>query len=176
LKRCTHCKVEKAFDAFYTHPKMADGRLGQCKPCRDSYVAAWVQKNKVRRREIGRASASLNRTPERSAAAFAKWYETAYADPAKRARMKSRVAKRRAVQIAATPSWANEFFIEQAYELAQLRTERLGVKWEVDHIVPLQSDLVCGLHVEHNLRVIPATANRSKKNHWWPQGPMEKSA
>lgn len=63
-----------------------------------------------------------------------------------------------------TPSWANQFFINEIYRLANLRTKVTGIKWHVDHIVPLRSKLVCGLHVEHNLQVIPASANIRKGN------------
>ena len=73
-------------------------------------------------------------------------------------------ALRRARKKHATPAWANSFFIREAYHLAKLRTKATGFKWEVDHIYPLQSDLVCGLHVEHNLQVVPAVLNRSKGN------------
>ncbi len=78
------------------------------------------------------------------------------------------VARRTAQKLLAVPAWANKFFISEAYHLAKLRTEITGFKWHVDHIVPLQSDLVCGLHVEHNLRVIPARDNLTKNNRWWP--------
>jgi len=74
---------------------------------------------------------------------------------------------RRAVSSMATPKWANEFFITEAYHLARLRTKLKtgGVsKWHVDHIVPLKSKLVCGLHVHNNLRVIPAIENLKKRN------------
>jgi hypothetical protein len=74
------------------------------------------------------------------------------------------VARRRAQKKQAIPSWANDFFIKEAYHLAKLRTRMTGFKWEVDHIYPLQSDVVCGLHVENNFQVIPATLNRSKGN------------
>ena len=75
-------------------------------------------------------------------------------------------ANRRALKKNAKPAWANDFFIEEAYELAKLRTEMTGFPWEVDHIVPLQHPMVCGLHVEHNLQVIPRSANRTKSNKW----------
>lgn len=68
-------------------------------------------------------------------------------------------------------AWADDDLITQAYELAQRRTKATGIAWEVDHIVPLTSDLVCGLHWEGNLQVIPAAANLAKKNFWWPQMP-----
>ncbi len=71
---------------------------------------------------------------------------------------------KRAVCRKATPSWANKFFIREAYHLARLRTQSTGVKHHVDHIIPLQSDVVCGLHVENNLRVIPASTNIRKSN------------
>jgi hypothetical protein len=83
----------------------------------------------------------------------------------------ARQARRRALKRKACPAWANQFFIEQAYEIARLRTESTGFEWHVDHIVPLVSDIVCGLHVEHNLRVIPGVINLSKSNRYWPQMP-----
>ena len=40
----------------------------------------------------------------------------------------------------------------------------LSPKFEIDHIVPLQNEQVCGLHTEHNLQVLSRTANRRKAN------------
>ena len=81
------------------------------------------------------------------------------------------VQKRNAAKLKATPIWANEFFIGEAYHLAKVRAKATGVAWHVDHIVPLRSKLVCGLHVEHNLRVIPAFENMTKGNRFWPDMP-----
>ena len=74
--------------------------------------------------------------------------------------------KRRAHKLNATPSWANDFFIEEIYDLAKRRTECLGIPYHVDHIIPLKHPLVCGLHVENNLQVIPAKQNLQKHNHF----------
>ena len=68
-------------------------------------------------------------------------------------------------------AWANDELIAEAYALAQLRTHITGIPWQVDHIVPLNNDLVCGLHCEANLQVIPAVANLAKSNDWWPDMP-----
>ena len=71
------------------------------------------------------------------------------------------------------PAWANRFYIAEAYRLARIRTAATGIKHVVDHIVPLQSPLVCGLHVEANLQVIPESINASKGNRWWKDMPEE---
>ena len=38
------------------------------------------------------------------------------------------------------------------------------IKYEVDHIIPLNNDLVCGLHVASNLQIIPQKKNTVKGN------------
>jgi hypothetical protein len=81
------------------------------------------------------------------------------------------VAQRNASKLKATPKWANRFFIDEIYHLASLRTKYLGKKFHVDHIVPLKSPLVCGLHTEHNLRIILGNDNSSKGNRHWPDMP-----
>jgi len=88
-----------------------------------------------------------------------------------RPRMVAKAKRYKVKKLGATPAWANDFFIQEAYSLAKLREKVCGGKWHVDHIVPLRSKLVCGLHVEHNLRVIPALTNQLKSNKYWPDMP-----
>lgn len=73
-------------------------------------------------------------------------------------------AKYRASQLLATPSWVDLNEIYEVYKQAELLTKELCVSHHVDHIVPLQSKKVCGLHVPWNLRAIPAADNLSKGN------------
>lgn len=76
-------------------------------------------------------------------------------------------AKRRAAQLQRTPKWLSEddlWIIEEAYHLAQLRTQMTGFEWHVDHIIPLQGKKVSGLHVPSNLQVIPSSENVKKSN------------
>jgi len=77
-------------------------------------------------------------------------------------------AKRRAMKLNATPSWSddelNSFIIEEAYSLSRLRSDCTKREWSVDHIIPLNNTLVCGLHVGLNLQVIPAIENSIKSN------------
>jgi len=80
-------------------------------------------------------------------------------------------ANRRAAEKQATPAWADQFIMKEAFHLAKLREKATGFKWHVDHIVPLQSRIVCGLHAHTNIQVIPATVNMSKNNVMWPDMP-----
>jgi hypothetical protein len=78
-------------------------------------------------------------------------------------------AKRRAAKLKRTPEWLTAddlWMIEQAYELAALRTKMFGFPWHVDHNIPLQGKKVSGLHTPYNLRVVPGTENRRKSNHF----------
>ena len=76
-------------------------------------------------------------------------------------------ANRRATKLNATPAWLTDKQKEKTakiYAKAAAMEKRTGVKHHVDHIVPLQGENVCGLHVPWNLQVLTATQNRSKGN------------
>ena len=74
-------------------------------------------------------------------------------------------ARRRAQKFRATPPWANHDRIADIYKDAAYR------QMDVDHIVPLQSKLVCGLHWEGNMQVLTRSQNASKRNRYWPDMP-----
>jgi hypothetical protein len=80
-------------------------------------------------------------------------------------------AQIRAIKLKATPAWANRVAIKLFYRVAAEMERTTGVKHAVDHIVPLISKLVCGLHVQDNLQVLTAKANASKGNYTWPDKP-----
>lgn len=115
--------------------------------------------------------------PEKCVAAITRWAKNNpekraeimrrhQSKPESKARNCARQMKRHARKLQATVPWANEEKILDFYRMAALATEITGEPWEVDHIYPLISDTICGLHVEHNLRVIPAVENRAKGNRW----------
>lgn len=74
------------------------------------------------------------------------------------------VSDRAARKRTQTPKWANPKYIQLFYEGAKIQEQRIGKKVHVDHIVPLQHELVCGLHCEDNLQWLTEEANLAKSN------------
>lgn len=83
-------------------------------------------------------------------------------------------ARRNARKVQATPAWANHLAMQCWYEFAALKTRLTGARWEVDHIVPLRSKLVCGLHTDYNMQAITRRENTNKGNRFWPNMPSLK--
>jgi len=79
---------------------------------------------------------------------------------------------RNARKLGAIPKWADPAKMELFYQEARRMTEITGIPHAVDHIVPLRSELVCGLHCEGNLQILTRTENSIKSNRWWPDMPL----
>lgn len=167
MKQCTKCLLWKPLDGFAVRSSTKSGRQPKCKSCNAVYrslnrvaVSAakqrWSLNNLDRSREIKKSH--FERNKGENLKRMAEWKRN---HPEQRARDN---VKRRVGMSHACVSWANRFFIEEAYRLARLRTEMLGFEWQVDHIVPLRSSQVCGLHVGTNFQVIPASDNMKKGN------------
>jgi hypothetical protein len=74
---------------------------------------------------------------------------------------------RRATKKQATPPWLTKEdreAIRAIYAEAKRRERETGIKQHVDHIIPLQHELVCGLHVPWNLQILTESENVSKGN------------
>ncbi len=82
-------------------------------------------------------------------------------DPAYRNAKNARTNARRAAKLQRTPAWSDLEAIKQIY---LDRPE----DHHVDHIIPLQGELVSGLHVPENLQHLPASENCSKNNAFDP--------
>lgn len=76
--------------------------------------------------------------------------------------------KRYAKKVGATPVWADKNAILAFYKEAARLTAETGIRHQVDHIVPIMSRRVCGLHVHHNLQILDRISNIKKGNRHWP--------
>lgn len=126
-----------------------------------AYVTARNAKAAIYRKENGRP-------PERNNPEVKRKYRQTEKGHAK---ILAHDAKRRAAKMQRTPAWLTDddfWMMEQAYELAVLRTKMFGFSWHVDHIIPMQGKYISGLHVPYNLQVIPGAENISKANKYLP--------
>lgn len=101
--------------------------------------ARWALENKEKRRE-----------------SLSKWQKN------NKAKVTASANRRRSKKLQATPKWSNECAVNFYYENAKLVESKTGKKVHVDHIIPLNGKNVCGLHCEHNLRLMFAEDNLKK--------------
>lgn len=84
-----------------------------------------------------------------------------------RAALTAAEVRRYATKMQATPSWFEREVVEAVYAVAAA-WRSAGFECNVDHMVPLQSKKVSGLHCLSNLNVMPKVANVTKGNRVWP--------
>jgi len=170
-KKCIKCKQSFEGAAFGSH-------VSYCRECYNAWRRQWRRLNpdktsEQRRRAIAKDPECFRRYDKRSylkhrtkrIAKSRRW------NVSNKAAFAARESARRAAQKAATPSWVRRVEIISVYQEAERLSRDTGITHQVDHIVPLISDRVCGLHVPWNLRVITGTENQAKGNRSWPDMP-----
>jgi hypothetical protein len=136
---CTKCLIEKPLSNFYRDRMSLTGYRSDCKTCNTKRTTAYQKQN-----------------PEKATE-----YQRDYYSELGRAIKFAQAAKRRAAKIKATPKWANNETIISIYF-------NCPNNYHVDHIVPLNSPIVCGLHWEQNLEYLSGPENLTKGNYHWP--------
>lgn len=165
MKLCNKCQIEKPFDQFHKDRSKVDNLCTICKVCKIENAKVWAVKNSDRVKISQQKIYDRNKQDPTWVLArqeYGKlWRKT---NSSKHA---SKEAKRRATKLRATPIWLTDqqkAHIERTYKLRAMMSSITGEEYHVDHVVPLKSDVVCGLHVPWNLRVIPAKDNLKKGN------------
>ena len=164
-KPCRTCGVTKLLDNFYNEKKSSDGKMRQCIQCNKIARSVYRQNNREKERVRNRIYGGNNKKLIQNR--VERWRQN---NPGKE-RAKKRM--REIQKINACPPWAQLGSVRKEILAHYLHAEWLESvteeKMHVDHIVPLCSDFVCGLHVPANLMVLSAKDNQSKNAYWWPE-------
>lgn len=180
-KHCPTCGIVKPVSSFHQDSKTSDRCFYCCKSCanmqrRHRYLT-------TRERERDYAKEYAKRDPKSRAARQHRYYmattgvldktSDAYQMRLQQARDWSRLnvaimnAKTRRRQLrlrTATLTDKHRDAIQRVYEHARDCSVITGEPYHVDHIIPINGETVCGLHVPWNLQILPAAINLRKSN------------
>lgn len=174
MKRCYKCKKNKGVIEFAKHKNRRDGLSARCKSCDKEYKKEYYEINKSiinektsvyyknnssrikkQMKEYARINKAILKNYKR------KWKK----DNVDKVRFTN--AKRRAEKLNATPKWLTKDQLKEIaniYKRAKELEKTTGLKYHVDHIVPLKGKNVCGLHTPWNLQILTAEENIKKGN------------
>lgn len=179
-KYCPKCKTFKLLICFGKWSHRKSGLYPYCKECVKVINKYHAEKNKDARRK--REKEYIKKNPEKRLETVRRWHKN-NAEHMKEYRKARRPIdrererlipkyknnakehKRRASIKQAIPKWYNETEVTAFFAEA----EKLG--FTVDHIIPIQSKIVCGLHVQNNLQFLTFSENAAKGNRHWPDMP-----
>ena len=178
MKHCSKCNVEKPDEMFSRSKANKDGLHRWCKDCAKVAKKEWYLKNaeseKLKAKNYHYANYEKHKEHKiKKSHEWQKENKDRYKQIAKKCYENTKHKKfawqalARAAKRNAVPKWVNENLkqeIQKFYIEARAKTKETGIDYEVDHIVPLMGENVCGLHVPWNLRVITRFENRSKQN------------
>lgn len=170
IKCCTKCSKEQPTESFSKSKITKDFLSSWCKSCQkdyrvankeklNAYFAEHYQNNKEKKNKQSSEYVQKNRSKINA-------YSREYAKTIRHKRS-AYTMKRYTTQKNCTPSWLTEQHykeIENYYWLSADLRSVTGQEYHVDHIVPIQGENVCGLHVPWNLQVLPSDINISKSN------------
>lgn len=187
MKTCTKCEIEWLVGMFPKMNKSKDGLSSWCKECHKKYR----EDNKTRRKKINDTYQSTEEFKIKRRKYKKKWYlgrgKEYYIEnyikcprrikaPEEKLETKLRREKRtrhsrtayqavrRAKKLNATMDYSTNDKISLLYDKCKWLESLTGLKYHVDHVIPLNGKNVSGLHVWENLQILEASINFSKGN------------
>lgn len=158
-KFCKSCSITKSLEDFGKDTHTITATTFYCKTCVNMHSNKWKTENR------------------KTVNAYQKVYYYKHIDKMREAsriyqsnnkdKTNANSAKKRAVKLRASPPWLTDEQLEDIkhfYAFAKQLEVETGLKYHVDHIIPLQGINVCGLHVPWNLQVLLAVDNIKKSN------------
>lgn len=150
---CVQCRKDGEAEAYQKRKACPD---------RSAYMKSYLKEYKYeKKKEVSRRSYLKHRE---KAAVYNREYRSR-----NRGMYAALCAERRARRVEATPPWITDSDLSEIRRIyskcAKLNASEPN-SHHVDHIIPLLGDLVCGLHVPDNLRVIKKEENLRKGNAW----------
>ncbi len=174
-KKCSSCKEVLPVEMFVNNNKSKSKKNPSCKKCQNELYLKNKDKIKARSKAYRESNSAklkeyhhqryLDNTEEYTKKANEwrrnnpeRFLEISRArDRRNQKQRNAALSARRAKQKNRTPAWADKKEIENFFK-------NCPVGHHVDHIIPINSDFVSGLHVVENLRYVPENENMSKGN------------
>ena len=161
MKTCTKCDKEQETTEFHKDRQKKDGLCSICKLCNQMAVDKWQKDNSEKCNENTKKWQEQN--PDQVKITARNYGQN------NKGIVNANTAKRYTSKIQRTPPWLTKKHLEDIREFYILAQE---LQWlsdpmdplQVDHIVPLQGEIVSGLHVPWNLQVLPKSLNCRKSN------------
>lgn len=176
LLSCYICKLVKSCLNFYVDRSRKRGYKYECKSCSATLLKKYQTSENGRDNVNRLARVWRSKNPNKIKELNQQYYLENSKELIQKQLiwMKNNPAKVNAVQMKRncakknrTPKWLTNKQIDeirQFYIKASEMTKKENIKYEVDHIIPLQGKNVCGLHVPWNLQILTKQQNLKKGN------------
>ena len=149
MKTCSACVVTLPLSSFPVRRASRDGLNASCRECKNASNKRHYTAHKAA--HVYRANASKKARAQRDPVWRNAWNVWRHLKEEKR-----------------VAPWAKFSDTVRFYREAHELTARTGIRHEVDHIIPLRSKVVSGLHCVENLQVLTAAANNAKGSSFTP--------
>lgn len=167
MKTCYRCGEIKELASFTRDKRLKLGVNNLCKVCRMKERKAWAEANpekhksaqdryrlsdegRSKQREVHRRWREEN--PELVKENLRKYWGSGKGRPEYQKKYR---------QLLKECSEFDLFVLEEAKALSKLRAKTTGIKWSIDHIVPISKG---GTHEYKNIQVVPLRWNQGKYN------------
>lgn len=178
LKKCSVCNENKPIEKFHKNSRSASGLNYSCKSCysnnyRENAKIIKDRVNKYRKINIDKIKLSQKDHYDKNSSIYSQKalvWATENKEKRKLIEKKWRsnnkehrnfkCSEYRAKKRQAMPAWLTKYDRDEIKRIYSV----VPSGYHVDHIVPIQGENVCGLHVPWNLQYLPKYQNESKGN------------